>query len=246
MKKKVIGAIILGVVLVGLIVFASTYKAQDSHLRAEGIRVRVNEGALVVSGCDEKNAIYCKKVLEVNGKDQVLEFQFLNFRENGYPDAIKATINGHEFYYDEGLKIEENGSADYPIFLNFHVIDDVIVFTFTDGTLGRTTTLYAIDVEGNVVLEEKNIDEDDMLIKDYTEFITYEDNVITLYATRVSNNINYHGESVCNAIEEEIVEAYYTYTYKNGKFEKKLKEEISAKDFIENEEIICANKEASE
>lgn len=245
MKKKIIGVVIAGVVLVGLIIFASTYKLQDSHLRAEGIRVRVNEGALVVSGCDEENAIYCKKVIDVNGEEQVLEFQFLNFRENGYPDAIKATINGHEFYYDEGFKIEENGSADYPIFLNFYVIDDVILFTFTDGTLGRSTTLYAIDVEGNVVLEEKEIDEDDMLIKDYTEFITYEDNVITLYATRVSNNINYHGESVCNADDQDIVEAYYTYTYQDGKFKKKLKEEISVKDFIENEEIICANEEAS-
>ena len=89
MKKKIIGVVIAGVVLVGLIIFASTYKLQDSHLRAEGIRVRVNEGALVVSGCDEENAIYCKKVIDVNGEEQVLEFQFLNFRENGYPDAIK-------------------------------------------------------------------------------------------------------------------------------------------------------------
>ena len=258
MKKKVVGVLIVIVILVGLIIFASIYKFEDSHLRAEGVRVRVNEGALVVSGCEEENAIYCKKVLQVNGEDQVLEFQFVNFKENGYPDAIKATINadnksltyddtinGNEFYYENGLKIEENGSADYPIFLNFNVIDDVIVFTFTDGTLGRTTTLYAIDTKGNIVLEEKAIDEDDMLIKDYTEFITYDDNVITLYATRVSNNINYHKESICNADDQDIVEAYYTYTYQDGKFKKKLKEEISVKDFIENEEIICANEEAS-
>lgn len=245
MKKKVIGAIILGVALVGLIIFASIYKAQDSHLRAEGIRVRVNEGALVVSGCDEENAIYCKKVLEVKGKEQVLEFQFLNFRENGYPDAIKATINGNEFYYDEGLKIEENGSADYPIFLNFHVIDDVIVFTFSDGSLGRTTTLYAIDTEGNIILEEKNIDKDDMLIKDYTEFFSIEDNVITIYATRVESDLTYKKESVCNASEKEIVEAYYTYTYQDGKFKKELKEEINAKEFIEDKNIICSDQETS-
>ena len=42
MKKKIIEVVITGVVLVGLIIFASTYKLQDSHLRAEGIRVRVN------------------------------------------------------------------------------------------------------------------------------------------------------------------------------------------------------------
>ena len=243
MKKKVVGVLIVIVILVGLIIFASIYKFEDSHLRAERVRGRVNEGALVVSGCEEENAIYCKKVLQVNGEDQVLEFQFVNFKENGYPDAIKATINGNEFYYENGLKIEENGSADYPIFLNFNVIDDVIVFTFTDGTLGRTTTLYAIDTKGNIVLEEKAIDEDDMLIKDYTEFITYDDNVITLYATRVSNNINYHKESICNADDQDIVEAYYTYTYQDGKFKKKLKQKLSAKEVIENEEIICTNKE---
>ena len=69
MKKKVVGVLIVIVILVGLIIFASIYKFEDSHLRAEGVRVRVNEGALVVSGCEEENAIYCKKVLQVNGED---------------------------------------------------------------------------------------------------------------------------------------------------------------------------------
>lgn len=245
-KKKIIVVIIVIVILVGLICFASFYQLSDSHLRSEGIRVRVNEGALVVDGCDEANAIYCKKTMDVNGEEAVLEFEFLNFKENGYPGSVRATINGNEFYYEDGLNIEENGSIDYKIFLNFHVLDDLIVFTFTNGTTGRTTTLYAIDLEGNIVLAEAEIDEDDMLIKDYTDFITYEDNVITIYATRVVEDINYHGESVCNAPHGDILEAYYTYTYQDGEFEKELIDEIDADEFIEDVGIICANRETEE
>ncbi len=241
-KKKIIILILIGIVLLGLIVFASVYKLEDSHLRAEGIRVRVNEGALLVSDCDEENAIYCKKTLQVNGEDQVLEFRFLNFKENGYPNSVKATINGHEFYYEDGLNIEENGSYDYKIFLNFHVINDVIVYTFTDGTKGRTTTLYAIDTDGNVVFEDYNIDDDEMLIKDYTEFITYDKNTIKIYATRVVEDVNYHGESVCNAPVGDVVEAYYLYTYEDGKFNKKLIEEIDVDEFIDDKGIICVDR----
>lgn len=241
-KKKIIGLVILIVILVGLLIFASMYKLEDSHLRSEGVRVRVNEGALVVSDCDEQNAIYCKKTLQVNGEDQVLEFRFLNFKENGYPNSVKATINGHEFYYEDGLNIEENGSYDYKIFLNFHVIDDVIVFTFTDGTKGRTTTLYAIDTKGNVVFEEYNVDDDDMLIKDYTDFITFDDNTIKIYATRVVEDVNYHDESICNAPAGDIVEGYYTYTYKNGKFTKKMVDKIDVDEFIENRGITCVDR----
>lgn len=242
-KKKWIGIIIVLVILIGLIVFASTREFSDSHLRAEGKRIWVNEGALVVDGCDEENAIYCKKTLNVASEDAVLEFEFYNFKDNGYPNSVRAMINGHEFYQEDGLNIEENGSMDYKIFLNFHVLDDLVVFTFTDGTAGRTTTLYAIDTDGNIVLEEKQIDEDDMLIKDYTDFITYEDNVITIYATRVVEDVNYHGESICNAKEGDIVEAYYTYTYQDGKFKKKIASEIDVDEFIDNKGITCTERD---
>ena len=244
-KKKIIGIIIIAVILVGLIIFASTMKLSDSHLRVEGVRVRVIDGALLVDGCveDTRNAAYCEKIINVNGEEQHLEFKFLNFKDNGYPDAVKATINGHEFYYEEGLKIEENGSYDYRDFLNFYVIDDIIVFTLTKGTGGRTTTLYAIDLEGNIILEETVIDEDDMLIKDYTDFIEFDDNVITIYATRVVEDVNYHGESVCNAPSKDIVEGYYTYTYEDGEFEKDLVDKINIDEFIENRGIICANRD---
>lgn len=61
MKKKVVGVLIVIVILVGLIIFASIYKFEDSHLRAEGVRVRVNEGALVVSGCEEEKQFIVRK-----------------------------------------------------------------------------------------------------------------------------------------------------------------------------------------
>lgn len=242
-KKKWIGIIIVLIVLVGLIAFASTKEFSDSHLRAEGKRIWVNEGALVVDGCDEASAIYCKKTLNVARKEAVLEFLFYNFKDNGYPESVRAMINGHEFYQEDGLNIEENGSLDYKIFLNFHVLDDLVVFTFTDGTAGRTTTLYAVDTEGNIVLEEKEIDQDDMLIKDYTDFITYEDNTITIYATRVVEDVYYHGESICNAPSNDIVEAYYTYTYQDGKFVKKQTRKIDALKFIDNKGITCIHKD---
>ena len=241
--RKWIGIIIVLVILIGLIIFISTKEFSDSHLRAEGKRIRVNEGALVVDGCDEASAIYCKKTLNVAGKEAVLEFSFYNFKDNGYPESVKASINGHEFYQEDGLNIEENGSLDYKIFLNFHVLDDLVVFTFTDGTMGRTTTLYAVDIDGNIILKEKEIDQDDMLIKDYTDFITYEDNTITIYATRVVEDVNYHGESICNAPSNDIVEAYYTYTYQDGEFVKKQTQKIDALKFIDNKGITCINKD---
>ena len=241
--RKGIGIIITLIILIGLIIFISTKEFSDSHLRAEGKRIRVNEGALVVDGCDEASAIYCKKTLNVAGEEAVLEFSFYNFKDNGYPESVKASINGHEFYQEDGLNIEENGSLDYKIFLNFHVLDDLVVFTFTDGTMGRTTTLYAVDIDGNIILKEKEIDQDDMLIKDYTDFITYEDNTITIYATRVVEDVNYHGESICNAPSNDIVEAYYTYTYQDGKFVKKRTQEIDTLKFTDNKGIICTNRD---
>ena len=241
-KVKVIGTILVVLIFVGLVIFASTKKFEDSHLRVDGIRVKV-ANALIVDGCDEQTEIYCKKNIVVNGKNHILEFEFLDFRENGYPNTISATIDNKEFYHEEGLKIEEVGSVDYKVFLNFNVFGDYITFTYTAGTNGRTTTLYAIDTEGNIVLEEYEIDKDNMLIKDYTEFLTYEDNKINIYATRVIEDINYQGENICLAPKNDIVEAHYTYTYKDGKFKKKQTSTTTAEQFIEEKEILCANKD---
>lgn len=243
-KRTIVGIIIAGIILIGLIIFASTKKFEDSHLRVEGIRVKVNDGALVVDGCDEKtaNAAYCEKTLTVNKEEQKLVFVFKNFKKNGYPGTISATINGHEFYRRDNLNIEEKGSGDYPIFLNFNVMDEYIVFTYTNGSNGRTTTLYAMDTKGNIVLEETKIDKDDMLIKDTTEFIEYKDNTIEIYASRVESDVNYKGKSVCNAKDSEVVEAYYTYTLKDGEFKKKQTKTITAAQFIEEKGIICSNK----
>ena len=67
--------------------------------------------------------------------------------------------------------------------------------------------------------------------------------MITIYARRVGEDVNYHGESVCNAPHGDIVEGYYTYTYQDGEFEKELVEEIDVDEFIENRGIICAARE---
>ena len=243
-KSKIIGVCILVVILVGLFIFAGTFKLTDSHLRVDGIRVRVEEGALYVSDCVYGDAAHCTMMMDVQGEDQTLEFEFLNFKENGYPDAVQASINGHVIYYEDGLNIEENSTLDYRSFMNFYVIDDVIAFTLTKGMNSRSTTLFAVDTEGNILLEETEIDDDNMLIKDYSaDFVTYEDNVIRLYGTRIEGNINYHGESVCHADDDEVVEAYYTYTYEDGKFTKELDEEITAEEFIELAQITCAEEE---
>lgn len=238
-KTKIIGMCLVALILIGLIIYASVLQFEDSHLRVEGIRVRATNG-LIVDGCLEESATvaYCEKNIEVNGENQKLVFQMKDFKENGYPNTIVASINGHEFYKAENLELETNGSIDYKIFLNFYVMGDkYIIFTLTDGTNGRATTLYGIDMEGNIILKEYDIDDEDMVIKDYTDFITYEDNVIQIYATRVVQDINYKEENVCNAKSSEIVEAYYTFTYKDDEFIKKQTQTITAEQFIENKGI---------
>lgn len=243
MKKiKIVGIVLVALVLVGLLIFAITHKYEDSHLRVEGIRVKVGEYALLVDGCDKdsENVAYCKKTIEVNGEKEVLEFKFVNFKENGYPKTVVATINGKEFYKKDNLNLEVNDSLEYQIFLNFKVMDNYIVFTLTDGTKGRNTTLYAIDTKGNIVLEEKEIDNNDMLIKDYVEFLTYKGNSFTVYATRVVDENTYKGKDICEAKSKEVVEAYYTYTLKNGKFTKKQTKTITVKEYIKANEIDCA------
>ncbi len=245
MKKiKIVGIVLTSLILIGLIVFASIHEFEDSHLRVEGIRVKVGEYALLVDECDKETETlaYCKKVLEVDGEKQTLEFKFINFKENGFPKTMVATINGKEFYKKDNLNIETKDSLEYQIFLNFKVMDKYIIFTLTDGTIGRNTTLYAIDTKGNIVLQEKEIDTDDMLIKDYVEFLTYDNNNITVYATRVVDEKTYNGKDICEAKANAVVEAYYTYTLKNGKFTKKQTKTVMASKYIKDNEITCTEK----
>jgi len=243
MKNGKKAAIVLSIViLLGLIIFVSTKTLDDGHLRVDGIRVKVPSNTLLVEDCnsDTKNAVYCEKNIEVNGKDNKLVFEYKNFKESGYPETLVATINGQEFFKKENLNLEIMGSSEYSMFHNFKVMEDYIVFTYTNGTNGRTTTLYAIDLEGNTILEEKEIDQDDMLLKDYTTFISYEDNVITVYASKMVQDIAYQDKHICSANSKDIVEAYYTYTLKHGKFTKKQTKTITAKEFIEEKNIECS------
>lgn len=244
-KAKTIAIAISIIVLIGLIIFTSTKTLDDGHLRIDGIRVKVPDNTLLVEDCksDTGNAIYCEKNMEVNGEAAKLEFKYKDFKESGYPRTLVASINNHEFFKKENLNLEVMGSTEYSLFQNFKVMDDYIVFTYTNGTNGRTTTLYAIDIEGNIVLEEKDIDKDDMLLKDYTTFISYEDNVITVYASRMVQDIAYQDKHICSANPKDIVEAYYTYTLKNGKFTKKQTKTTTAKEFIENKKIECPKEE---
>lgn len=243
MKKTWKIAIALSIViLIGLIIFVSTKTLDDGHLRIEGIRVKVPSGTLSVEECNSEteNVAYCEKNIKVNDTENKIVFEYKDFKESGYPKTLIATINGHEFFKKENLNLETVGSSEYSLFYNFKVMDDYIVFTYTNGTNGRTTTLYAIDLEGNIVLEESKIDENDMLIKDYTTFISYEDNVITVYASKIVQDIAYQDKHICMANSTDIVEAYYTYTLKNGKFTKKQTKTITASDFIKDKEIECS------
>lgn len=241
-KGQMIGLVVAIVVLVGLIIFASIRTLDDGHLKIDGIRVKVSENTLTVEDCNEetKNAAYCEKSINVNGNNAKLVFEYKNFKENGYPSTITATINNHEFFKKDGLNIEMMGSQEYPMFRNFKVMDDYVVFTYTDGTNGRTTTLYAIDLEGNIILKENEIDKDSMALKDYTTFISYDANVITVYATRMVQDILYKDENICKANPKDIVEAYYTYTLKDGKFTKKQTKTITATEFIKDKGMKCS------
>ena len=246
MNKKIkIALIAIGsLLIIGLLIFISTHKFDDSHLRIEGIRVKLNDQyALIIDGCDEetKNIAYCEKKIKVNEKDEKVIFEFKDFMKDGYPSTLVASINGKEFYKREGLDLKNNPQANYTIVLNMEAIEDVIVFTITEGASGRGTTLYAIDPNGNVILKEYALDDEDMLIKDYVDFIKIEDNKIKVYASRIDLSGNYNGKSVCEAKSKDIVEAYYTYTYKNGKFTKKQTDTITAKEYIKDNKITCEN-----
>lgn len=241
-KGKIISLVVLVILLVGVIIFAATRDYEDSHLKLEGIRVRVPEKTIIVDTPDEgENAVFVKKTLDVNGNSAVFEFKYKDMLESGYPKTLVASINNKEFLEVKNLDLEKNMTLDYQIFLNFKVIGDYIAFSYTDGTKGRTTTLYVVDLEGNIILEENEIDKDNMKIKDYTEFLTYEKDSIIIYATKLDNDVYYKDESVCKAKSSDIVEAHYTYTLKNGKFAKKQTSKITAKDYIKKNNIPCNN-----
>lgn len=245
-KQKIIILVLVVGVLGGLLLFASLYKYEDSHVRVEGIRVKVDEYALMVEDCKEKNIAMCKKNIKVGDKEYELLFQFKNFRENGFPNTLVATINGKEFYKDDSLDIETRNSDDYTLFMNFYVLaNEVVSFTVTKGVNGGTTTLYAMDLNGNVILEEYKIDED-MLIKDYdyeNEFITFKDGRITVKASRL-NSYNYMGDKyICDLNSRQVVEANYTYTYSNGKFTKRQSDPVTAQKYILNNKINCQSED---
>ncbi len=247
MKKKNIIVLILTIgITLGLFAFASLYKYEDSHLRVNGIRVKVDDYALMVDDCSEKNAAMCKKNIKIGDKNYELLFRFEDFKDNGYPNTLAATLNDKVFYKEEGLNIETNSSDEYTLFMNFFVLEEeVISFTITKGVNGGTTSLYAIDLNGQVILEEHEID-DDMLIKDYdyeTEFLTFKDGKLIVNASRL-NGYNYMGDKyICDLKSSQVVEALYTYTYKNGKFTKKQSNSVSAAQFIKDKDISCKSEE---
>ena len=70
--------------------------------------------------------------------------------------------------------------------------------------------------------------------------IPYKDNTIEIYASRVVDVYTYKDKSLCFADDKDIVEAYYTYTLKNGKFTKKRTKTITAKEYISNKDITCS------
>ena len=244
-KKSIIIYCLLGIVFISLIIFASTRSFNDSHLRKEGKRIRMTTDTLIVEDPVEetKNFVYNEKNIEVGDKEAKLIFELLNVNDKGYPTTVTATINGHEFYRENNLDIENKPEEAYKIFLHFHEIGkEYIAFTFTSGLSSMATTLYVIDLDGNIILKEKEIDKNGMIIKDYGDFITYKDNTsFTIYASRLDENLNYQNEYICKANSKDIVEAYYTYTYKNSKITKKQTKTITASNYIKDNSINCNN-----
>ena len=58
--------------------------------------------------------------------------------------------------------------------------------------------------------------------------------------TKLDYNNNYGDKYVCDLKSSDIVEATYTYTYKDGKFSKKQTSKVTAKKFIQDNEITCS------
>lgn len=240
-KYKKLGIIIFVIFFVALIIFAFTRTYKDSHLKVEGIRVRFPSDALIVKGCNEKksNIAYCRRSYPVSNGNIVLEFQYKDMKENGYPSTATASVNGHVVIERKGLNIEENNSLDYQKFYNVEVMGEYVVFTYTDGLGGSSTTLYAVDKDGNIVLEEYELDTDYMRINDYENYIKYEDNKIIIQGTRIGKDSIYNGKDLCKEKQSNIIEAEYTYTLKDGKFTKKRTKTKTIKEYIETNYIAC-------
>ena len=152
--KKVLGITIIVIILGGLLIFASTHKYSDSHLKKDGYRVRLDGKAIIVDDCDYKDITYCEKKIKVNNEEVTMKFELLDFKSDGYPTKVKASINNNSFY-ESNIDLKNNGTQDYKVFLNFYVMNnELILFSLTNGSGTRTTTLYAIDTQGNIKLKK--------------------------------------------------------------------------------------------
>lgn len=239
-KKTIVSLVVVAFIIIGLFIFAGTHKYEDSYLRKEGVRVKIDEYALIVDTCDEgSDYATCTKTVDVNGKQAKFVFEYINFNKEGYPSTLVASINGKEFLRKTGINLEGEQVVDNQFFLNFNVIDDVITFTYTDGVMGLNTTLYAVDLEGNIILQDHDLADDGTVIKDYVEFLTFKDGTISVLATRMDDSTNFKGESVCKAKANEIVESTYAYTYKDKKFTKRQTSKTTAEQFIKDNKVKC-------
>ena len=246
-RNQIIACCIVGIIIVGLIIFASTRQFEDSHLRKEGKRIRMTSEILIVDEAEEetKNFTYSERTVKVGDKEAKMVFELINVNEKGYPTTATASINGTEFYRKNDLDIENDMENAYKIFLNFHELGkEYVVFTLTDSINSMSTTLYIVDLNGNIILEEKIVDDDNMTIKDYGDFIKFDsDTSFTIYASRLTDDVYYHSEHICDANGKAIVEAYYTYTYKNGKITKKQIKTTTAATYIKENEIVCRSED---
>ena len=236
-KLKYLGICLVILLLGGLIYFASTHKYSDSHFRKEGIRVRLPENAFMVDDCNYKDLAYCEKTFNLNNEDIKMAFEYLNFKENGYPTTIKVSLNNQVFYSNNNILSTDQGLNNYIEFNNFYIMKDkYIIFTIIEQ---GNATLYILDSKGNIILKEHEIDTDNMVINPYKyNFISYEDNIIKVYASRLKDN-KYQDQNICNIKDNTIVEAYYLYTLKNDQFIKKQSETIKAKEYIIDNNITC-------
>ena len=237
-KLKYLGICLVILLLGGLIYFASTHKYSDSHFRKEGIRVRLPENAFMVDDCNYKDLAYCEKTFNLNNEDIKMAFEYLNFKENGYPTTIKVSLNNQVFYSNNNILSTDQGLNNYIEFNNFYIMKDkYIIFTIIEQ---GNATLYILDSKGNIILKEHEIDTDNMVINPYKyNFISYEDNIIKVYASRLKDN-KYQDQNICNIKDNTIVEAYYLYTLKNDQFIKKQSETIKAKEYIiDNNTLVC-------
>ncbi len=243
-KKNLIIFIICGFIIIGLIIFASTREYQDSHLRIEGVRVKLPSGSLVVEDSTCPNVASCTKDLTLNDTKLTLKFAFKNFKKNGYPETIVGTIGNKEFYREDDLTLDNEYSYDYENFSNFNVIaDKYIAFTASNSINNLSTSLYVIDASGNVILKEYEI-ADDLYIKDsISDYITYNDNTITISVANIKNYSYDENTNICNLDKNITAEATYTYTLENAEFKKKELSKTTFGEYIKDNNITCESDE---